>query len=119
MSVLNPSNRAGTATTNGTILASILFGGFLTRSGPTGNFTETLPATSTILQAMAGLPVGGSFVFTYINTVAHTSTFSAGDASTTLSGSTTIPAISTAVFLFTITSASTVSAVVLYRFVNN
>lgn len=80
--ILNPANVNATATTSGTIAAANLLKGYFTRTGPTGNYTETLPATALILAALGNCPT--PFVFNYINATGYTATFLAGDANTTL-----------------------------------
>ena len=78
---LNPSNVNITATTGQTLTAAQILAGFLTRTGPTGNFNDTLPATALLLAA---LKADTPFVVRYINASAHTVTLVAGDASTTI-----------------------------------
>jgi hypothetical protein len=80
--ILNPANVNITSTSAGTILAANLLKGFITRTGPTGNFNETLPATSLILAALGSSPT--PFVLRYLNASAHTATFVAGDANTSI-----------------------------------
>ena len=78
---LNPSNVNITATTGQTLTTAQILAGFITRTGPTGGFTDTLPSTASILAALnADTP----FVVRYINASGQTATIAAGDASTTI-----------------------------------
>jgi hypothetical protein len=79
---LNPANVNITAVAAGTLLAANILKGFVTRTGPTGNFNETLDTTAHILAGLGNSPT--PFVMRYLNASAHTATFIAGDANTTL-----------------------------------
>lgn len=79
---LNPANVNITLTTSGTLLAANMLKGFVTRTGPTGNFNETLDTTANILAALGNSPT--PFVLRYLNASAHSATFVAGDAHTTI-----------------------------------
>src|SRR5665213_969565 len=78
---LNPTNANITTAGAHTLTISETLGGIITRTGPSGGFTDTLPTTSTLLAALgADTP----FRVTYINASGQTATIAAGDASTTI-----------------------------------
>lgn len=78
---LNPTNVNVTTVGAGTLTTDQVLAGIITRSGPTGDFTDTLPATANLLAALrADTP----FVVRYLNASAHTATIAAADASTTI-----------------------------------
>ena len=79
---LNQSNVNVTLTTSGIIAVATLLAGFLTRTGPSGAFNETLPSTAAILAALGNSPT--PFVLRYVNASGQTATFVAGDSNTTL-----------------------------------
>ena len=79
---LNPTNTNATKTTSGTILAAVALKGFITRTGPTGAFNETLDTTANFLAALGNVPT--PFICRYLNATTQTATFIAGDANTTM-----------------------------------
>ncbi len=79
---LNPANANVTATVGTTLTAAELLSGFITRNGPTSDFSDTLPATADIIGALKGGP--GSWLFRYCNASAHNATILPGDADTTV-----------------------------------
>jgi hypothetical protein len=79
---LNPANVNITTVGNATLTAAQLLAGFITRTGPTGAFTETLDTTANILAALGNSPT--PFVTRYVNASANTATFAVGDANTTI-----------------------------------
>ena len=79
---LNPSNQNVTTVGSATLTPDQVISGFLTRSGPSGAFNETLPSTAAILAALGNSPT--PFVLRYINASGQTATFVAGDSKTTL-----------------------------------
>ena len=84
---LNPTNTNVTTAGAGTLLAAVLIGGFITRSGPGAPVNDTLDTTANILGALGAGPLPAtSWVVEYYNTTAYTITLVAGDASTTLTG---------------------------------
>lgn len=117
---LNPINTPVTTVGNGTLLTAALLGLIISRSGPTGAFTDSFDSTTNIVHALKGMG-GASFMVEYINNSAFVATLQAGDASTTVTGSVNIPANSTATILFTrgADGTTSVTAVVLFRNANN
>lgn len=117
---LNPQNTAVATVGNGTLLAAALLGGFITRTGPVGAFTDTFDTTANIIAALG--PQGGfngSWELQYSNQSAQSGTLAAGDASTTISGNKVIPGATTATILITVNAAAgTITAVVLFRSTN-
>ena len=89
--MLKTANTALTTVGNGTITGAALKGQIITRSGPTGAFTDTTDTATNILAAFPGLagtvtdPI--TFQVKYINTTAYTATLAA-DASVTLNKNT-------------------------------
>ena len=79
---LNPSNVNIAATTGQTLTAAQILAGFITRTGPSGGFNDTLPATALLLAALGNSPT--PFVLRYINASGQTATLVAGDAKTTI-----------------------------------
>ena len=79
---LNPSNQNVTTVGSATLTPDQVISGFLTRSGPSGGFTDTLPSTASILAGLGNSPT--PFVLRYINASAETATIAAGDAKTTI-----------------------------------
>lgn len=111
---LTPQAAIVTAGTNTTLTAIQATSGIvLLTAGASSGFTITLPSTSAILSALGPtIPVDGSYaeeLFIQNNAIGQTGTVTAGDASTTLSGTMTIATSTTRVFLMTVTSASTIS----------
>lgn len=90
---------------NGTLLAAALIGGIITRTGPTGDFTDT---TDTALLILAGLPaeapVNTSWPVYIRNTTAFTQTIAAGSGVAQVGGM-VIPPNSTGIFIARYTSS--------------
>lgn len=61
-----------------TLTASSLLAGVVNRTGPTGNYTDTLPTVAQLIAACPVLSVGDSFNFLLRNTVAFTNTIAVG-----------------------------------------
>ena len=80
---LNPTNTNITATTGQTLTTAQILGGIITRTGPSGGFQDTLPATSAILAAI-GPGNDTPWIMSYINASGQTATLAAGDANTTI-----------------------------------
>lgn len=91
----------------GTLIAADLLGGLITRSGPSGAFTDTTDTAALIQAAWTGA-VGSTFEFTIINTTAFTETL-AGGTGVTFSGSLTIPPLSVGRFLAVWTGVNTIT----------
>ncbi len=79
---LNPSNVNVATAGNAALTAAQVLAGFITRTGPSGGFTDTLPTTAALLAALGNVPT--PFVMRYINASAQTATIAAGDANTTI-----------------------------------
>jgi hypothetical protein len=78
---LNPSNANITTAGAATLTIAQVLAGVITRSGPTGGFTDTLPGTAALLAALgADTP----FLVSYINASGQTATIAAADANTTI-----------------------------------
>ena len=116
-------NNAVTTVGNGTLPAAALLAGFITRSGPTGAFTDTTDTAANIIAALLGMQnvaVAGGVAFTcrYINTTSYVATL-AGGTGVTLTANTgatlAIPANSVATILFQTVAGGTVTGLVLYR----
>lgn len=107
---------AGALTTvgAGTILASMIASGVITRTGPTGAFTDTTDTAAAILLALAADGVnaepGITFEMLYINTVAFLGTMAAGRGVNldTTTGTTVVNATASLVrkYLWTILNSS-------------
>lgn len=82
-------------------------------SGASGDFTLTLPATTAIFAALPPtVPLDGTFskiVAIANNNTTHTATLTAGDASTTITGTATIATNFIREYLMTITGPSTIT----------
>lgn len=99
-----------TTAATGTVLAATIAGGYLSRSGPTGNFTDTTDTAANIITALPGnVAVNTSWQFWYVNTTAFQATISAATGVTLAGLATPVPANSTAMFLCKVTSATAVS----------
>lgn len=88
--ILNPSVAAVTVVGNTTLTAAQLLATNILRSGPTGNFTDTLDSAVNI-EAALGVP-GGSFEVLYVNNSSFTATIAAGAGVTLAGASAVIPA---------------------------
>lgn len=82
-------------------------------AGASGGFTLTLPTTAAILAALPNtIPTNGTYakrIRIVNNSVGQTATLTAGDGSTTITGTATIATATAREFLFTVTNATTVS----------
>lgn len=82
-------------------------------SGANGAFTLTLAATAAIIAALGPtIPTDGTFskkIVIVNNSVGQTGTLTAGDASTTITGTATIATATVREFLMTVTSATTLT----------
>jgi hypothetical protein len=92
----------------GSLTAAAIVGKNVTRGGTqTAGFTDTTVAASAIIAALpAGAPVGSSFTFSYTNNTSWPATL-AGGSGVTLAA--TVPARSSARFLVTLATASTIT----------
>lgn len=109
--VMTAITTAGTNTTLTT--AQLLSGMVKLNTGASGGFTITLPSTATIIAAMGNtVPLDGTFAMILRienNNTAQTGTVTAGDGSTTLTGTMTIATNTTRTFLLTVTAATTIT----------
>jgi len=81
---LNPTNTNITANAGATLTTAQVLGGIITRTGPSGGFTDTLPTTALILSALGN--VDTPFLLRYINASGQTATIARGDTNTTIVG---------------------------------
>lgn len=110
-------NTAGGLATSGTaytvLIADLVKGVLRLTSGASGGFTITLPATSVIISAFGPtVPTNGTFSkrITIINEgIGQIGTVTAGDASTTLTGTMTLATNTVREFLLTVTAAGTIT----------
>jgi len=106
-------NSAITNTTGTIISAAALAAGYITRSGPTAAFTDTLDTATNVYnayQVYGGIPVGLSAYVEYKNTTNYPATIALGTGFTisgTINTSFVVPANSEAFFLISPTSATT------------
>jgi hypothetical protein len=103
-----------TAGTNTTLTATqALCGALFLNSGASGGFTITLPSTTALIAALGpSIATDGSYsepLWITNNNVGQTGTVTAGDASTTLTGTMTIATNTTRKFLLTVTGPSTIT----------
>lgn len=101
-------NTAISTAGNGTLTAAGLVGGVITRTGPTGTFTDTTATAVQIVAALTAYVVNESSFVTIRNTTAFLETIAAG-VGVTLTGSAIIPANSSGIYLMTITSPTAVT----------
>lgn len=92
----------------GTLTAAALVGGVITRTGPTGAYTDTTDTAANIVAALPNANVGQSWEVTIKNTVPYTATLAAA-AGVTLSGQTLLPPNSVGRFLLTYSAAGAVT----------
>lgn len=102
------TNTAITTVGAGTLTAASIFGALITRSGPTGAYTDTTDTAAAIIALLGGDAVGTDFVLTVRNTVAFPATIAAGTG-VTLAGNIVIPPLTTAEFLVNLTTATTIT----------
>lgn len=94
-----------TTVNDGTLTASAMTGGLITRSGSTQAYTDTTATAAQLWAAQTDAVAGESFYLTIKNTVGFNETI-AGGTGVTLSGQTIIPPNSVGTFLVTLTSSS-------------
>jgi len=74
-SIMSMSQSASIATVgDGTLTATAMLAGIVDRTGPTGNYIDTLDTATNLLAAIGNASPGDSFEFLYRNTVAVTMT---------------------------------------------
>lgn len=77
---------------NGVLTAAGLLGGQITRTGPTGAFTDTTDTAAAIVAALGGFVAGQTFTFIIKNATQYMQTIAAG-AGVTLPASVVVPPI--------------------------
>lgn len=87
----------------GSLTASMLASGLLERTGPTGNYIDTLPTVAQLCAAIPQLTAGDSFTFILRNTVAYSNTLAVGTG-WTLGSNTAIAASLVREYLITMTA---------------
>lgn len=92
----------------GTLTGAALVGGVVTRTGPTGAYTDTTDTAALIITALTGGAVNHAWTCWIKNTVAFTATIAAGSG-VTLSGQTLIPPNSAGLFLITYSAAGAIA----------
>ena len=102
---LNLANAALTTVGAGTILAAMIGGGFVTRTGSTSAFTDTTD-TAALINTLMGLAQNNGVLFRYINQTNATATI-AGGTNVTMSGTQLVGPNSEGTFLLTRTDANT------------
>lgn len=115
----NYSEAMSPVTTAGTNVnltaAQFLAGVTKLNAGASGGFTITLPSTTLILAALGPtVPMDGTYalpVSILNNAVGQTGTLTAGDASTTLTGTMTVATNTRRVFMLTVLAGGTTIAV--------
>lgn len=103
-----PVNTAITTAGAGVLSAAGIVGQQITRSGPTGAFSDATASAAAIVAAIPNAEVGQSFFVNIKNTTAFAETITAGGG-ITLSGFTIVPANSTLVALVTLTTLTAVA----------
>lgn len=103
-----------TAGTNSTLtVAQLLSGVTNLTAGASGGFTITLPATSAIISGLGPtIKTDGSYAIPISflnNAVGQTGTVTAGDASTTVTGTATVATSTRRLFLLTVNSPTTIT----------
>ncbi len=95
-----------TSTTGTTLTAAQVGGGFITRTGPTAVFSDTLPLATSLFSALGAFyPVGTSEGWFYVNSTAFTATLLT-NTGITLSGVVTVPPFSSLYLQLSFTSAT-------------
>lgn len=106
-----PVTTAGTSVT--LTVAQTLAGFTQLNSGASGGFTINLPATSAIIAALGpSIPTDGTFSMSVSmanNNVGQTGTLTAGDASTTVTGTATVATNTTRQFIMNVASPTTLT----------
>lgn len=103
-----------TAGTNTTLTAAqVVVGVTKLNAGASGGFTITLPSTASIIAALGmTIPMDGTYcepVSIENNNVGQTGTVTAGDASTTLTGTMTIATNTRRLFILCVASATAIT----------
>lgn len=94
-------------------VAQLLASAIVLTSGASGGFTITLPSTASIIAGLGPtIPTDGSYgelLYVQNNGIGQTGTVTAGDASTTLTGTMTIANNTTRVFMLAVTGTGTLT----------
>jgi len=95
---------------NGVLLAAALIGSVITRTGPTGAFTDTTDTAAAIISALpTEAPINTSWLLTIRNTTPYAQTIAGGVGVTLNSGGSVIPANSAGMFLVQYTGAASIT----------
>lgn len=104
---------ASTGTSMTLTATQALCGALFITSGASGGFTINLPTTAALIAALgATIPTDGSYsepMWITNSNVGQTGTLTAGDASTTVSGTATIATNTTRKFLLNVTAPTTIT----------
>lgn len=98
-------NTAITTAGAGALTAAAIVGRLVTRSGPSGAYTDTVATAALIVAAVPGAVAGQSFILHVKNTVAFPQTLATATG-ITLSGTIIVPPLSTGIFLVTLTTVT-------------
>ncbi len=103
-----------TAGTNTNLTAAQTLAGITKlNAGASGGFTITLPSTAALISALGStIPLDGTYsepVSMENNNVGQTGTLTAGDSSTTLTGTMTVATNTRRVFILTVTGPTTIT----------
>ena len=102
------TNTAITTVGNGTLTAAGIVGGIITRTGPTGAYSDTTATAAQIVAAIPGAFVGQSFPVTIKNGTAYAQTLVAGTG-VTPPATVVVPPNSAGTYLVTLTSLTAVT----------
>lgn len=103
-------NTAYSTTGVGTLSATIIAGGVVTRTGQSAAATDTTDTAALIIAARPNIAIGDSWIYTYVNTGAFPLTLTGGTG-VTVSVLPVIPALSWGRYLVTYTAAATLTMV--------
>ena len=107
------STVASTGTSMTLTTTQALSGALFITSGASGGFTINLPSTSNLIAALGStIQTDGSYsapIWITNSNVGQTGTLTAGDASTTVSGTATIATNTTRKFILNVTAATTIT----------
>lgn len=101
-------NTAITTAGNGTLTAAAIVGGYITRTGPTGAYSDATDTATNIVNALAAYVANESFVVSIKNATAFAQTITAGTG-VTLPSAVIVSPQSVATYLVTVTAPTTVT----------
>lgn len=122
-SVLNsPNYQTLTTAGAGTWTGALIAGGIIYRSGPTGNFTDTVDTAANIISAVgnsAQVQANNGWLLFFVNTTAFQATI-AGASGVTIGGNATpVPANTTAIFWVSYAAAGAITMNCIASFYNS